>query len=140
MVSKHTDKIEAMSDGDLIDELETQNEWVKDDSFEFAAFGRGDNGFARDEYIAELYDEAVQRGLREPLPPREEDDSDFGDIKAHMESKGYEWDAPIFRRWGDWQDGFRRQIGYSSFEDAAKEWHTLYTERARAINRAEMWG
>jgi hypothetical protein len=56
-----------MSNEELEDELCNQNEWLKEDSFEFAVSSRGDNGFGRMDYISELYDELVKRGLREPL-------------------------------------------------------------------------
>ena len=59
--------ITEMTDEELEDELYYQNEWSKDDSFEFAASGRGDNGFKRMDYMTKLYDELVKRGLREPL-------------------------------------------------------------------------
>lgn len=136
---------EEMTDNELIGELETQNEWVKDDAFEYVAFGRGDNGVCRDNYIAKLYDEAVKRGLREPLYRRPEDDPDFAEIRAYMEAEGYEWrgdkgDADIFRMWGEKKDGRQPQIGSCSFEDAAQEWHRQFVEQARAINQAEMWG
>jgi hypothetical protein len=64
MMKKHT---ADMSNEELEDELYEQNEWLKDDSFEFVASNRGDNGFKRMDYISELYDELVKRGLREPL-------------------------------------------------------------------------
>jgi hypothetical protein len=63
-MKKHT---ADMSNEELEDELHDQNEWLKDDSLEFAASNRGDNGFGRMDYISELYDELVKRGLREPL-------------------------------------------------------------------------
>lgn len=59
--------LSTMNDSELLEELVTQSEWAKDDAFEFTAFGRGDNGFKRDRYIASLYNEAVKRGLRSPL-------------------------------------------------------------------------
>lgn len=132
----------SMTDEQLLEELDTQNEWSKDDSFEYASFGRGDNGFARDNRITELYDEAVRRGLREPLPPTEEEDPDFDAIKEYMTGQGFEWDRPVFRKWGkvDGLPGDRRQIGYCSFEDAAQKWHSEYVAFAREINRQEMWG
>lgn len=130
-----------MTDEQLLDELGAQNEWVKDDSFEYAAFGRGDNGFDRDNRIAELYDAAVRRGLREPLSLPEEEDPDFDDINKYMVGQGFEWDRPVFRKWGKVEGlpGDRRQIGYCSFEDAARKWHGEYVKSAQEINRYEMW-
>lgn len=134
--------ITEMNNDELLEELDLQDEWSVDDAFELAAFGRGDNGFARDKRIAELHQEAEARGLRKPLPLSEENDSDFDDIKKYMEILGFEWRRPVFRKWGkvDGLPGNRRQIDYCSFQDAATKWHSQYVQQAQEINRYEMWG
>ena len=59
----HKSMIVDMPDNHLLEEIHTQTAWGRDDIFEFTAFGRGDNGMKRDNYIAQLYTEAERRKL-----------------------------------------------------------------------------
>lgn len=58
-----TRDMKLMSNDELMEELGIQSQWSSDDAFESAAFNRGDGGEKRDDYIAELYAESVERGL-----------------------------------------------------------------------------
>jgi hypothetical protein len=60
-------KVQAMTNAQLEEEWECQNEYEGMDSHEYANFGRGDNGFDRAGYLVIIYDEMVNRGLRQPI-------------------------------------------------------------------------
>lgn len=108
-----------LSDEELLNELSEQIEWQKDDAFEYTAFSRGDGGMKRVAAIYDLYQEAVKRGLREPLPPLPEETPEFDDLCREMARQGYEWNGGVFRKWGEPDSRKARpQLAVMSFDDA----------------------
>lgn len=113
------DAVSTLSDAELLDELSDQIEYQKDDAFEYAAFSRGDGGMKRGAIIYDLYQEAVRRGLREPLPPLPEETAEFDDLCREMARQGYEWNGGMFRKWGEPDSRKARpQLAAMSFETA----------------------